>query len=85
MPPEPTPVKAKPHSSPLPQVRLVTWNVYGTLLTLTGGELYFQHPQKMVMDLALEKTVQEFKMWGSMSRKPGQPSRIHGPDLRQAA
>ena len=26
------------------------------------------------MDVALDKTVQEFKMWGSMSRKPGQPA-----------
>src|SRR5262249_13006530 len=30
--------------------------------------------QRVVMELALDKTVQEFKMWGSMSRKPGQPS-----------
>jgi FMN phosphatase YigB (HAD superfamily) len=26
------------------------------------------------MDVALDKTIQEFKMWGSMSRKPGQPA-----------
>ena len=26
------------------------------------------------MDVALDKTIQEFKMWASMSRKPGQPS-----------
>jgi beta-phosphoglucomutase-like phosphatase (HAD superfamily) len=26
------------------------------------------------MSVALEKTIQEFKMWGAMSRKPGQPS-----------
>jgi FMN phosphatase YigB (HAD superfamily) len=78
VPPAPTHVKAKPHLSELPHIRLVTWNIYGTLLTLTGGELYFQHPQKMIMDVALEKTVQEFKMWGSMSRKPGQPSEYMG-------
>ena len=30
------------------------------------------------MDIALDKTVQEFKMWGSMSRKPGQPSEYMG-------
>ena len=76
--PEPAKVKAKPHLSKLPQIRLITWNIYGTLLSLTGGELYFQHPQKMVMDVALEKTVQEFKMWASMSRKPGQPSEYMG-------
>ena len=26
------------------------------------------------MNVALDKTIQEFKMWGSMSRKPGQPA-----------
>jgi FMN phosphatase YigB (HAD superfamily) len=30
------------------------------------------------MEVALDKTVQEFKMWGSMSRKPGQPSEYLG-------
>jgi FMN phosphatase YigB (HAD superfamily) len=36
--------------------------------------LIFEHPDKFVMDTALEKAVSEFKMWGSMSRKPGQPA-----------
>jgi hypothetical protein len=26
------------------------------------------------MQVALDKTLQEFKMWGSMTRKPGQPA-----------
>src|ERR1700736_5653249 len=73
-PPDVKTPKARPHLVPLPQVRAVTWNVYGTLLALTGGELYFDHPQKFIMDVALDKTIQEFNMWGSMSRKPGQPS-----------
>ena len=72
--PEPDPPKAKPHLVCLPQVRAVTWNVYGTLLCISGGELYLEHPQSLIMELALEKTIQEFKMWGSMSRKPGQPA-----------
>ncbi|MCI0682861.1 MAG: HAD family hydrolase [Gemmataceae bacterium] len=66
--------KAKPHLVALPDVRLVSWNIYGTLLSIVSGSLFFKHPQKFVMDLALDKTVQEFKMWASMSRKPGQPS-----------
>src|SRR5208282_427520 len=70
--------KARPHVTPIQGLRAVTWNVYGTLLAIGGGELLFEHPQKFVMDLALEKTVQEFKMWGSMSRKPGQPSEYMG-------
>ncbi|MCI0638973.1 MAG: HAD hydrolase-like protein [Gemmataceae bacterium] len=76
--PEVTRPKAKPHLAPLPEVRLVTWNLYGTLLAIGGGELLFEHPQKFVMELALEKTVQEFKMWGAMSRKPGKPSEYMG-------
>lgn len=66
--------KARPHLVRLPDVRAVTWNVYGTLLAVVGGELYFEHPQKFIMDVALDKTIQEFKMWGSMTRKPGQPA-----------
>lgn len=66
--------KARPYLIRLPRIRAVLWNVYGTLLSITGGELWFEHPQAFVMDVALDKTIQEFKMWGSMSRKPGQPS-----------
>jgi FMN phosphatase YigB (HAD superfamily) len=65
---------ARPHLRSLPDVRVVTWSVYGTLLAISGGKLYFEHPQKFIMDLALDKTIQEFKMWGSMTRKPGQPA-----------
>jgi len=73
-PPEADRPKAKPHLVRLPQVRAVLWNVYGTLLRLNGGELWFEHPQAFVMGVALDKTIQEFKMWASMSRKPGQPA-----------
>jgi FMN phosphatase YigB (HAD superfamily) len=77
-------VKARPHLVPLEGVRAVTWSCYGTLLSIAGGELYFEHPQKFVMELALEKTVQEFKMWGSMARKPGQPSEYMGQLYQKA-
>jgi FMN phosphatase YigB (HAD superfamily) len=70
--------RAKPHLARLPEIRAVTWNIYGTLLAISGGEIYFEHPQKFVMDVALDKTIQEFKMWGSMSRKPGQPAEYLG-------
>jgi FMN phosphatase YigB (HAD superfamily) len=66
--------KARPHLKRRPGIRVVLWNVYGTLLNIAGGELLFEQPQKMLMNVALDKTVQEFKMWGSMSRKPGQPA-----------
>ena len=62
----------------------MTWNIYGTLLAISGGELHFEHPQKFIMELALDKTVQEFKMWASMTRKPGQPAEYIGQLYRKA-
>jgi FMN phosphatase YigB (HAD superfamily) len=73
-PPEVEKVKARPHLVRLPGLRAVIWNVYGTLLAINTGDLIFEHPDKFIMDVALDKTIQEFKMWGSMSRKPGQPA-----------
>jgi FMN phosphatase YigB (HAD superfamily) len=70
--------KARPSVTPLDGIKAVTFNVYGTLLAISTGQLLFEHPTKFIMDLALEKTVQEYKMWGSMSRKPGQPSEYMG-------
>ena len=67
-------LKARPHLTRLPEVRAVLWNVYGTLLAIPQGELLFEHPTPFVMSNALDKTIQEFKMWASMSRKPGQPA-----------
>lgn len=67
------PPKAKPHLTRLP-VRAVMWNVYGTLLAIPHGELRFEHDTGFVTDAALDKTIQEFKMWQSMSRKPGAPA-----------
>src|SRR5947209_3329642 len=66
--------KARPHLRRLPGVRAVLWNVYGTLLAVAEGDLLFEHPQPLIQKLALDKTLQEFKMWASMSRKPGQPA-----------
>jgi FMN phosphatase YigB (HAD superfamily) len=73
-PPEVERPKARPHLVHLPEIRAVLWNVYGTLLAIPGGELYLEHPNEFVMDVALDKTIQEFKMWGSMTRKPGHPA-----------
>jgi hypothetical protein len=73
-PPQAVPIKARPHLVRLDGVRAVLWNVYGTLLAIPLGDLAFEHPNAFVMSNALDKTIQEFKMWASMSRKPGQPS-----------
>jgi FMN phosphatase YigB (HAD superfamily) len=72
--PEAEPPKARPHLTTLPGLRAVLWNVYGTLLVIGDGELKFEIDDQMMMQIALDKTIHEFKMWNSMSRKPGQPS-----------
>jgi len=71
--PKADPPKARPHLELLP-VKAVLWNVYGTLLAVPGGELRFEPTLDFVMDAALDKTILEFKMWNSMSRKPGAPA-----------
>ncbi len=55
-------------------IKAILWNVYGTLLAIPTGELQFEADIEFVTDAALDKTIQEFKMWNSMSRKPGAPS-----------
>ena len=50
------------------------WTVYGTLLAIPEGDLKFEVANDFVMNVALDKTIHEFKMWASMSRKPGQPA-----------
>lgn len=72
-PPQPAPAKATPYLKPLPAIRGVVWSLYGTLLTISDGKLLFQHPQELRMQVALDKTIHEFNMWNSMSRKPGAP------------
>lgn len=72
-PPKAVPPKATPFTKPLSGIRAVTWSIYGTLLRIADGRLLFNHPQQLRMQVALEKTIQEFNMWQSMGRKPGAP------------
>jgi FMN phosphatase YigB (HAD superfamily) len=72
--PESHPPKVRPHVEPIEGVRAVLWTVYGTLLVISDGELKFEVDNDFLMNVALDKTIHEFKMWGSMSRKPGQPA-----------
>jgi FMN phosphatase YigB (HAD superfamily) len=71
--PKVLPPKAKPSIHKLP-VKCVFWTVYGTLVAIPQGELQFEHPTDFVTDAALDKVIKEFKMWNSMSRKPGAPA-----------
>lgn len=72
-PPKVQAPKATPFLKPLTGIKAVLWNLYGTLLTIADGQLFVLHPQMMRMEVALDKTIQEFRMWQSMSRKPGAP------------
>jgi FMN phosphatase YigB (HAD superfamily) len=72
-PPQLQPIKARPHTKPLGGIRAVLWNLYGTLLRVTDGELLLYHHTALRMQIALEKTISEFKMWHSMKRTPGAP------------
>lgn len=72
-PPKPVPLKATPFLKPIPAIKAVAWEIYGTLLTIDLGKLVQLHSQELRMQIALQKTIDEFHMWYSMSRKPGQP------------
>lgn len=71
--PAPTPVKARPTLAPLPDVKAVLWDVYGTLLRTPDGAFTLFPEPELRLHVALEKTIQEFNMWNSMYRKPGPP------------
>jgi hypothetical protein len=72
-PPKRQPIAATPYVKPLAGIKAVTWNLYGTLLSIADGELLFQAPLPIRMEVALDKTIKEFNMWNSMTRKPGAP------------
>lgn len=71
--PAPKPVVATPYLKPLEDIRGVVFGLYGTLLSIADGQVLHLHHQAIRNQVALEKTIEEFKMWGSMTRKPGQP------------
>jgi FMN phosphatase YigB (HAD superfamily) len=71
--PKRLPVNAKASVEPLVGIRGVAFNIYGTLLRISDGELFLKHPQDLRMEIALEKTIKEFGMWNSMTRQPGAP------------
>ena len=71
--PEQVARKAEPKLKPLPGIKAVAWNVYGTLLRITDGDLLLLPDQPLRMQVALEKTIKEFNMWHSMTRKSMAP------------
>jgi FMN phosphatase YigB (HAD superfamily) len=69
----PIAVPATPAIQPLNDIRIVLWDVYGTLLRTTGGRFCLIPYPQAPLEIALEKTIHEFNMWNSMYRKPGPP------------
>lgn len=72
--PDPVPFKAKPYLPVMEDIRCVVFGGYGTLMLIAGGESYLINPDPVMRKISLEKTIREFAMWQSMSRKPGDPS-----------
>ncbi|QVL32913.1 HAD family hydrolase [Telmatocola sphagniphila] len=86
--PDPKPMKAKPHVKKMTGLKAVFWNIYGTLLVISEGNFKLKSDIELMLNVALDKTIHEFKMWQSMSRKPGQPAEymreIYDRALREA-
>lgn len=71
--PEPDPVNATPSIQPLPGIKAVLWDVYGTLLRITEGRFLLFPQEEALLQIALDKTIHEFHMWLHMYRRPGPP------------
>lgn len=72
-PPPAVPVNARATLKPLGNIAAVVWSVYGTLLRISDGQLKFDDPLELRIQIAFDKTIKEFNMWHSMTRKPGEP------------
>lgn len=82
--PGPIPPKAKPALRRL-GVRAVVFGGFGSLLLIDGNAIQPLPEDPVMREIALEKTIQEFGMWTSMSRKPGKPSEYMATIFRQVA
>lgn len=77
--PAPISLNSRPSIKPLPDIQVVLWDVYGTLLR-TPDDSFTLLPEPVIrLQVALDKTIHEFNMWNHMYRKPGPPwqSMIH--------
>lgn len=71
--PAPVSIKARPSITPIPGIKAVLWDCYGTLLRVPDGRFTLFPEPEIRLQVALEKTIHEFNMWNSMYRKPGPP------------
>ena len=71
--PAPKAVPATPSVKHLPDIRVVLWDLYGTLLRISDGRWTLFPDDELRLQIALDKTIHEFNMWNHMYRKPGPP------------
>src|SRR5262245_44076208 len=71
--PEPTPFPSVKAHLALQPVKAVVYSGLGTFW-LAAHEPEVLPGDHVMRKIALDKTISEFKMWASMSRKPGEPS-----------
>lgn len=71
--PAPVSVKSRPSIKPLPGIRVVLWDIYGTLLRTPDDSFTLFPKPEIRLQVALDKTIHEFNMWNHMYRKPGPP------------
>jgi len=67
------PPDLSPRLEEMPEVRAVTWSVYGTLVAIAGGGLSYRLEEGWRAELAMDRVVQEFRLWPAMTRKPVKP------------
>ncbi len=72
--PDPIPFeKVKPAIPRLLGLKAIILGGFGTSMLIQGGESLLLPTDPIQLKIALEKTIKEFKMWASMSRKPASP------------
>lgn len=71
--PAPVPLKSRPSIKPLSGIRVVFWDVYGTLLRTPDDSFTLFPEPEIRLQVALDKAIHEFNMWNHMYRKPGPP------------
>jgi FMN phosphatase YigB (HAD superfamily) len=71
--PAPKAVNANPSIRPIPGIRAVLWDIYGTLLRISDGRFCLFPEEEARLQIALDKTIHEFNIWNHMYRKPGPP------------
>ncbi len=69
-PPKLVDIAARPHLKHIEGIRAVMWNLYGTLLRISDGDLMQFHFKPSRMQPPLERTIAEFRMQSAIGGDP---------------